>query len=135
MITKFVLNSVLHHVGLSWIISANKQMKHKIEENNPDWLNKVPWYNTVICSKLHGTMFEYFIRNARTYIYNIMCYITANDKQHPTYVDDANSGGGRAIPKNATTAALKILYTTLKFIDCCLQHFYHSYKIRLIIYH
>ena len=35
-----------------------------------------------------------------------MCSITAHDKQQPTYVDDASSGGGRSIPKNSTTAAL-----------------------------
>ena len=34
MITKFVLNSILHHVGMSWIISSNKEMKYKTEENN-----------------------------------------------------------------------------------------------------
>ena len=37
-----------------------------MSENNPDWLNKGPWYNTAVCSKLHGTVFEEFIRNART---------------------------------------------------------------------
>ena len=43
MIAKFVLNSVLYHVGFSWIISSNKQIKYDIEENNhPDWLNKGP---------------------------------------------------------------------------------------------
>ena len=28
MITKFVLNVVLYHVGFSWIISSNKKMKY-----------------------------------------------------------------------------------------------------------
>ena len=28
MITKFVLNAILHHVGMSWIIGSNKQMKY-----------------------------------------------------------------------------------------------------------
>ena len=46
MITKFVLNTVLNHVGLYRIISSNKQMKYDIKENNPDWLNRGPWYNT-----------------------------------------------------------------------------------------
>ena len=31
MITKFVLNTVLHHVDLSWIISSKKQMKYDIK--------------------------------------------------------------------------------------------------------
>ena len=81
-------------------------MKYNIKENNPDWLNKVPWNNTKICSKLHGTMFEYYIINARTDGYNIMFSITAHDKLIPTYFDESSSGVGRAIPKYATTSAL-----------------------------
>ena len=34
MITRFVLNAILHHVGLSWIISSNKEMNYEIDENN-----------------------------------------------------------------------------------------------------
>ena len=45
MITKFVLNAILHHVGMPWIISSNDEMKYEIDEmNNQDWLNKGPWY-------------------------------------------------------------------------------------------
>ena len=36
-------------------------------------------------------------------------------RQQPTYVNDAISGGGESIPKNATTAALKINRCNLKF--------------------
>ena len=39
-----------------------------------------PWYNTYICRKLHGTVFEEFIRNARTDRYNLVCYIDAHEK-------------------------------------------------------
>ena len=40
MITKFVLNAILHHVGMSWIISSNKEMKYEMDKNNhQDWLN------------------------------------------------------------------------------------------------
>ena len=71
-------------------------MKCDIKENNhPDWLNKIPWYNTSICSKMHGTTFGDFIRNDRTDRCNIMCSMPAHDKQQPAYVDDAGSGGGR----------------------------------------
>ena len=79
-------------------------MLNEIEENNhPNWFNIGPWYNTDICSKLHGKVFEYFIKNARTYRYNIMNSIIVHNKQEPTYVDDEISGGSRPIPKNATT--------------------------------
>ena len=39
-----------------------------------------PWYNTSICKKLHGNVFEGFIRNARTDRNNILCYINAHEK-------------------------------------------------------
>ena len=113
IITKFVLNAILHHVGMSWIISYNKEMKYEIEENNhQDWLNKGPWYNPSICLKLHGSMFEYFITHARTYRYNIMCSFVANDKMQPNYDDDEISIRDRSIPDNATTKALEALGAT-----------------------
>ena len=31
IITKFVLNSMLHHVGMSWIISSNQEMEYEIK--------------------------------------------------------------------------------------------------------
>ena len=47
MRTKFLLNTKCHDVGLFWIISSSKKMINGIKENNhPDWLNKVPRYNT-----------------------------------------------------------------------------------------
>ena len=50
MITKFVLNEILYHVGMSWTINSNDEMKYEIEKSNhQDWLNKRPWYNTYIC--------------------------------------------------------------------------------------
>ena len=70
--------------------------------NNPDWLNKSPWYNTTICSKLHGILYEDFIRNSRTDRYNIMHSITAHNMQQPKYVDDSSSAGGKEMPNNAT---------------------------------
>ena len=74
MITKFVLNTILHHVGMSWIISSNDEMKYEIDErNHQDLLYKVTWYNTAICLRLHGSLFEDFIIHARTDRYNIMC--------------------------------------------------------------
>ena len=84
IITKFVLNSILHHVGMPWIICSNNKMFYEIEENDhPDWFNTGPWYNTSICSKLHGKLFEDFIRHARTDIYHLICSIVAHDKKQP----------------------------------------------------
>ena len=50
--------------------------------NHQDWLNKGPWYNTDICSRLHGSLFEYFITHAGTDRYNLMCYLFAHDKRY-----------------------------------------------------
>ena len=76
IITKFVLNSMLHHVFMSRIISSNQEMEYgmKTTNNHLYWLNKGPWYNKNICSKLHGIKFEGFITQARTDRYNIMCF-------------------------------------------------------------
>ena len=56
IITKFVLNEMLHHVGMSWIISSNQEMEYEMNTKNIHlyWSNKVPRYNKNICSKLHG---------------------------------------------------------------------------------
>ena len=76
MITKFVLNEILHHVGVSWIISSNEEMKYEIDKSNHQyWLNKGPWYNTAIFSRLHGSLFEDFITHEITDIYIISCVI------------------------------------------------------------
>ena len=83
MITKFVLNEISHHLGMSWIICSNERAKYEMDESkHTDWLNKVPWYNTSICSKLYGGMFEYFRTNERTDIYNLMCSLAAHDKKN-----------------------------------------------------
>ena len=80
IVTKFVLNEMLHHVGMSWITSSNLEMEYEMNKaNHQYWSNKRPWYNTSICSKLHGSSFEDFITQERTYQYNIMCYLVAHD--------------------------------------------------------
>ena len=75
-----MLNSILNHVGMLWIISSNEEIEYEIyKSNHQDWLNKVTWYNTAICPRLHGSLFEYFITNARTDKYNLMCSLVAHD--------------------------------------------------------
>ena len=89
---------------MSWIISSNEEMKYEMDKNNhQDWLNKGSWYNTSICLKLHGSIFEYFIKHARTDRYNLMCYLVAHEKIQPAYEDNEIIIGDRSIPKNATT--------------------------------
>ena len=82
IITTYVFNSMLHHVDMLWIIGTHEQLKYDMYKNNPEWMTGGPWYNTSISKKLHGNVFEEFIRNARTDRYNIMCSIDAHETNH-----------------------------------------------------
>ena len=76
------------------------------ESNHPNWLNKGSKYNTAICSRLHGIMFEDFITHAGTDRYNLLCSIVVHDKKQPDYEDDESSIGDRLITKHATAESL-----------------------------
>ena len=78
-------------------------MKYEMDESNHQyWLNEGPWYNTVICSRMHGSLFEDFITNARNDRYNILCYLFAHDKKQPVYEYGESSIGDRLILKHVT---------------------------------
>ena len=53
MITPLVMNSMLHHVGMSWMISSKKEMDYDNFTNtkNVGWFETGPWHNKNICSK------------------------------------------------------------------------------------
>ena len=74
--------------------------------NHQYWLNEGPRYNTSICLKLHGSRFEDFITQVRTYRYNIMCYLVAHDRLQLNYKDYESSIGYRSIPDDATIKTL-----------------------------
>ena len=59
----------------------NKELEYDMDKHNLDWIAGGTWYNTFICKKLHGKVFEEFIRNVRTYRYNVMCSIDAHEKR------------------------------------------------------
>ena len=80
IITSFVLNTVLQNVGMLWIIETHEQLQYDMDNQNSEWTTGGPWYNTSICNKLHGKVFEGFIRNSRTDRSNIMCSIDAHQK-------------------------------------------------------
>ena len=42
IITKFVLNAILHHVGMLWIIISNQEMSYKMDKNNHQDLRDIP---------------------------------------------------------------------------------------------
>ena len=128
IITKFVLNAILHHVVMSWRISSNEKLKYESDKNNhQDWFNKGPWYDTAIYLRLHGSLFEYFITHARSNRYNLMCYLVAHDKIQQVYEGNENSIGDSSITKNATTEVIKALGATLDFIDIWLKLYKENY--------
>ena len=135
MITKFVLNSILHHMGMSWIISSNNEMKYEIEKSNHQYcLNNDPWYKKDTYSSLHGSMFGNFITQARTDRYNLMCSLVAHDKKVTSYEDYDSSIGDKLIPKHSTTESLKALGATLNFIDMWLKLLEVNYDTKRVAY-
>ena len=73
---------MLHHVGMSWIISSKKEMDYDNFTNskNLNWFDTGPCHNKHICSKLYGTAFEGFITQAITDRYHIMCSLVSHDR-------------------------------------------------------
>ena len=63
IITTFVLNTMLHHVGMSWIIETHEKLQYDTYKHNSEWITGATWYNTSIYKKLHGKVCEGFIRN------------------------------------------------------------------------
>ena len=106
---------MLHHVGMSWIISSKKEMDYDNFTNSKslEWFDTGTWYNKNICSKLHGITFEDFITQDRTDRYNIMCSLVAHDRLQENKTDNESSIGDRKIQNYATVKALELLGATL----------------------
>ena len=80
IITTFVLNTMLYHVGMIGMIENHEDLKYDTKIQKTDCMTGGPWYNTSICKKLHRRVFEVFIINSRTDRYNIMCSIDAYER-------------------------------------------------------
>ena len=130
-----MLNEILHHVGMSWIISSNQEMEYKTDTNNHKyWLNKGPWYNTSICLKLHVSRFEDSITQEITDRYNLMCSLVSHDKLQLDYKYYESSIGYMSIPDSAKTKSLEALCATINFIDIWLKLFLENYNVRCDAY-
>ena len=58
IITTFLLNTMLHHFYMLCIIETHDQLQYYLDKQNSEWITGGPWYNTYICKKLHGKVFE-----------------------------------------------------------------------------
>ena len=113
---------MLHHVGMSWIISSKKEMDYdNFTNGKKNWFDTGPWHTKNICSKLYGTTFEDFITQARTDRYNIMCSLVAHDRLQEKKPYYESIIGNRVIPNDATVKSLKSLGATFNFIDMWLH--------------
>ena len=63
-ITPFVKNMIFQPVGLSWMIKSNQKLNFYIQLHCLYWVINIPWYNTMICSRLHGILFEDYVTTA-----------------------------------------------------------------------
>ena len=123
------------HDSMIWIIENHEDLKYDMEIQNSDWMTGGPWYNTSICKKLHGKLFEAFIINARTDWYNIMCYIDAYEiGNQSSSCDDGIRGGGCPLSTNPTTEALESLGATIYFIDCWIKSLENKFLERCHLY-
>ena len=73
---------MLHNVGMIRMIENHEDLKYDTELQNSYLMTGGPWYNTSICKKLHGKLFEGFIINERNDRCDIMCSIDAYDREH-----------------------------------------------------
>ena len=48
IITTFVLNTMLHHVGMLWIFETHEQLQYSMDKHNSEWMTGGPWYNKSI---------------------------------------------------------------------------------------
>ena len=53
-----MLNTVLHHVGMLWIIEAEKHLEYDMDKDNSDQMTGDPWYNTSICKNYMENCFN-----------------------------------------------------------------------------
>ena len=82
---------------------------------------------------MHGSLFEYFITNAITNRYDLMCSLVAHDKKLPDYEYDEINIGDRLIHKHVTTESLEALGHNLNFIEIWLKLLDHNSSLLLIL--
>ena len=97
-----------------WIIDNHEELKYDTRILNSDWLMGGSWYNTSICKKLQGKLFEGFLINA----YEI---------EHQSYsCDDGSISGICPILITSTTKALESLGETINVTCCWLKALEHN---------
>ena len=102
IITSFVLNTVLHHVGMSWIIKTNKHLEYDTDKHNSYWIAGGPRYNISICKNYMEKCLKNLLEMQElTYI--ISCVQLMHIKNNPPEHGDGSRGVGYTLPLNPIT--------------------------------
>ena len=80
------------------------------------FIEKYPWFNTIICTKLHVQSFKYYFKTVRKERYELMCYVDMYEKEHVLMPDYASSGGRRPVTTMSSKKALFSLGHKIIFI-------------------
>ena len=48
IITTFLLNTILHHVCMLWIIETHEQLQYDMDENNSEWMTGGPCHIVIV---------------------------------------------------------------------------------------
>ena len=125
---------VLQHVGLSWIIQSNQKLNYDPQRHCNSWMINFPWYNTMICSRLHGLLYEYYVTTAIRERYSIMRSIEDHNKEKPTINYDTSSGGDIPLTYNSTKYLLFSFGLILNCIDSCTKSIKYNYLCQTTMY-
>ena len=78
----FIKAVVFPIFGISWMIQTREKFYFSVDEKFPRWCIGGPWYNTTICSNLHGPIFEVYFLTALQDRYKLMCGLHAYNNIH-----------------------------------------------------
>ena len=77
-----------------WGKKIHADMKKQVSK----WIEKGPWYNTIISSKLNVQSFEDYLKTGLRDRYELMCAFNVYEKEHASMTDYISSGVGIPMP-------------------------------------
>ena len=125
---------VFQHVGLLCIIKKNKQYNFEMDLEDTQWMYKVPWNNTTICTKLNCQNFKDYFKTGFKYRCDFMYSVDAYYKEHVTIPDYSSSGGVIPMPSMSSKQSLLSFGHTINFIGNWPQCFEVNYHSRIAIF-
>ena len=97
-------------------------------------MGKGSWYNTTICAKLNGKIFEDYLKTGQKERYTLIFSVDAYYKEHVPIPSYASSGSGIPIPSKSYKKAHYSLGHTINSLENWLQCFDGNYHNKIAIY-